>query len=135
MASVTTTPDGGFIAVGKNSEDLGAAVWTSTDGSTWQAVPDQPAFHYFLQPLRMQSIVSTPDGYFVGGWRSDVAKGSAVLWRSSDGQTWGEHEWQTTFSGGESTGVAVTDDRAIVVGRTGYPDWNRATIWTRPWPY
>ena len=134
MAAVTVGPNG-FIAVGKDAKDLGAAVWTSPDGKVWTAVADQPSFHYYLLPLRMQSIVATPDGYLVGGWRSDVGKGSGVVWRSADGQTWSDPEWQTTFSGGQITGVAVTDNRAIIVGRTGYPDWNRATIWTRPWPY
>jgi len=135
MAAVSARPEGGFIAVGKNSEDLGAAVWMSDDGLTWTAVADQPAFHFYLLPLRMQSIVATPHGYFVGGWRSDQGKGSAVVFRSADGQTWSDSEWQTTFSGGQASGVAVTGDRAVIVGRTGYPDWNRATIWTRTWPY
>ena len=83
----------------------------------------------------MQSIVATPQGYFVGGWRSDQAKGSAVVFRSNDGQTWSASGVADHFFGGQSTGVAVSGDRAVVVGRTGYPDWNRATIWTRPWPY
>jgi hypothetical protein len=134
MAAVTAGPNG-FVAVGKNGEDLGASVWTSADGKSWTAVADQPSFHYGLQALRMQSIVAGPTGYLVGGWRSDVAKGSGVLWRSTDGTTWTDPEWQTTFSGGQITGVALTPERAIAVGRTGYPDWNQATIWIRPLPY
>ncbi len=134
MAAVTVGPNG-FLAVGKNAKDLGAQVWTSNDGLVWTAVNDQPSFHYYLQPLRMQAIVSAPTGYLAGGWRSDVAKGSGVVWRSTDGINWSDPEWQTTFSGGQITGVAVTGNSAIVVGRTGYPDWNQATIWTRPWPY
>jgi hypothetical protein len=102
---------------------------------TLSHVADQPAFHYYLLPLRMQSIAVGSSGYLVGGWRSDVGKGSAVLWRSTDGLTWTDPEWQTTFSGGEITGVTLTDALAIAVGRTGYPDWDRATIWTRPLPY
>jgi hypothetical protein len=136
VAAVTVTRDGrGYIAVGKNAKDLGAAVWTSPDGKVWTAVPDQPSFHFYLLALRMASIVAGPDYYLVGGWRSDQAKGSGVLWRSTDGQTWTDPEWQTTFSGGEIDGVALTDQRAIAVGRTGYPDWNKATIWVRPLPY
>jgi len=134
MAAVIATA-GGFLAVGKNATDLGASVWTSTDGKMWTREPDQPSFHYYQLPLRMQAIAVSPTGYLVGGWRSDVGKGSAVLWRSSDGLTWTDPEWQTTFSGGEITGVALTDALAIAVGRTGYPDWDRATIWTRPLPY
>jgi len=134
IAAVVATSTG-FVAVGKNAKDLGASVWTSPDGKVWTAVADQPAFHYDLQPLRMQSITSTPSGFLVGGWRSDVAKGSAVLWRSTDGLTWSDPEWQTTFSGGESTGVGVIAGTAVLVGRTGYPDWNTATIWNRAWPY
>ena len=38
------------------------------------------------------------------------------MWRSTDGQTWSDPEWQTTFSGGESTGRGVIAGTAVVVG-------------------
>jgi hypothetical protein len=134
MAAVTAGPNG-FVAVGKNGTDIGASVWTSTDGHAWKRIADQPSLHYYQLALRMQSIAAGPNGFLAGGWRSDVAKGSAVIWRSADALTWSDPEWQTTFSGGQVTGVALTENEAIAVGRTGYPDWNQATIWVRNLPF
>lgn len=125
----------GFVAVGKNATDLGASVWTSADGLTWTAVPDQLALHYYQLATRMQSIVAMPTGGFlVGGWRSDVGKGSSLIWTSADGVTWSDPTWETSFSGGEVDGVGIVGDNAVAVGRTGYPDWNQATAWFRPLP-
>jgi hypothetical protein len=127
----------GLIAVGKNSTDLGSSVWTSIDGTSWTALADQPAFHYYQLPLRMQALAVTSSGLLVGGWRSDVGKGSAVTWFAPDTRTWTAPVWETSFSGGEITGVAVSPDGStgVAVGRTGYPDWDRATAWFRRAPY
>ena len=46
-------------------------------GQSWTDWRDQPAFHYYLLALRMQAMVATPSGMLVGGWRSDVGKGSS----------------------------------------------------------
>ena len=132
MRAVITT-DTGFLAVGLGAGDQGAMSWTSTDGMTWTAAQDQPAFHRFTNPVRMQSVVVSPGGFTAGGWRSDEAKGSAVIWASADGVHW-TATWQTSFSGGEVDGVAVVDDRVVAVGRTGYPDWNNATVWIQREP-
>jgi hypothetical protein len=130
MRAVTAT-DEGFVAVGLNGRDDGARVWRSRDGLTWSAVPDQPAFQYFGAPVRMQAITAEPDGLVVGGWRSDAGKGSAVVWTSPDGTDW-QAAWETSFSGGEIDGVVAAEGSVVAVGRTGYPDWNQATIWHRP---
>jgi hypothetical protein len=128
MRAVVVTASG-FVAVGLNGHDLGALTWTSVDGLAWTAAPDQPAFHYFLMPLRMQSVVVGPSGLVAGGWRSDVAKGSAVTWTSKDGTTWQGPVWETSFSGGQITGLTVDGGAVVAVGRTGYPDWNQASAW------
>ena len=129
MRAVAATSTG-FVAVGLNAGDDGARAWTSPDGRAWTAVPDQPAFHYYTLPVRMQSIVAGPGGLVVGGWRSDAGKGSGLAWTASpDGLTWQPPTWQSSFSGGEIRGVALGGGTAIAVGRTGYPDWNQAAIW------
>lgn len=133
MRAVTATPSG-FVAVGLNGHDDGALAWTSPDGLTWTATPDQPAFHYGQQPMRMQSVLSRSGGLVAGGWRSDVAKGSSVTWTSVDGVTWQPPVWETSFSGGQITGVATVGNDVVAVGRTGYPDWNQATIWVSAAP-
>ena len=118
-----------FVAVGLDGHDMGALAWTSPDGLDWTAAPDQPAFHYFHLPLRMQAVIAGPSGLVAGGWRSDVAKGSAVTWTSTDGVTWHGPAWETSFSGGQITGLAISDGAVVAVGRTGYPDSNRASVW------
>lgn len=128
MLAVTAT-SAGFVAVGQNGANDGALAWTSPDGLTWTAVPSQPSLDYYSLPLRMQSVVVGPSGIVAGGWRSDAGKGSAVTWTSTDGVTWQGPTWQISFSGGQITGVAPSGPSVVAVGRTGYPDWNQATIW------
>jgi len=133
MRAVAVTASG-FVAVGLNGHDAGAMAWTSPDGLVWTAAPDQPAFHYLSFAVRMQAVVAGPAGLVAGGWRSDPGKGSAVTWTSADGVTWLGPAWESSFSGGQVTGVAVGRDGIVAVGRTGYPDWNQAAIWVRPGP-
>jgi hypothetical protein len=132
MRSVAPFRDG-FVAVGASADDHGARVWTSADGLTWTVVADQPAFHYFDLPVRMHTVVSFPGGLAAGGLRFDAGKGSSVAFTSIDGSRW-ESRWETSFSGGEFDGIALSGDLLVAVGRTGYPDWNRATIWVTPKP-
>ena len=133
MRAVSVTP-AGFVAVGLAADDSGAMAWTSADGIEWTAAPDQPAFHYYQLPVRMQSVVAGPHGLVAGGWRSDVGKGSGVTWTSADGVSWDPPTWQTSFSGGQIRGIAASGGTIVAVGRTGYPDWNQATAWVRPSP-
>ena len=134
MRAVTAGPSG-FVAVGLNAHDDGAQAWTSPDGRTWTAIPDQPSLHYFDQlAMRMQSVVATPSGFLAGGWRSDAGKGSAVTWASADGVTWQPSVWEPSFSGGQIRGLAILGGSVVTVGRTGYPDWNTAAIWIAATP-
>lgn len=133
MRAVAATSSG-FVAVGLNGHDTGALAWTSADGLVWTAAPDQPAFHSFSDPVRMQAVVAGLTGLVAGGWRSDAGKGSAVTWTSADGVNWQGPAWEDSFSGGQITGLVVSDGAAVAVGRTGYPDWNTATIWLDPTP-
>jgi hypothetical protein len=118
-----------FVAVGQNGHDDGALAWRSPDGLVWTAAPDQPAFHYAQMPVRMQSVVAGSSGLVAGGWRSDAGNGSAVAWTSADGVTWQGPVWDTSFSGGQITGLAVSGGAVVAVGRSGYPDNNQAAIW------
>ena len=133
MLTVAVTASA-FVAVGQNGHDDGALVWTSPDGLVWTAAPDQPAFHYAQMPVRMQSVVAGPSGLVAGGWRSDAGNGSAVAWTSADGVTWSGAAWETTFSGGQVSGLAVSGRAVVAVGRTGYPDNNQAAIWVSAAP-
>ncbi len=133
MLAVAVTASG-FVAVGQNGHDDGALAWRSPDGLSWTAAPNQPAFHYFSSPTRMQSVVVGPTGLVAGGWRSDAGNGSAVTWTSKDGVTWIGPTWEPSFSGGQITGLAVSSGGLVAVGRTGYPDNNQAAIWVSATP-
>lgn len=125
---------GRLVAVGINPFDTGAMVWTSADGTSWQAVGDQPAFHFFELAVRFQAVTATDDGLVAGGWRSDPGKGSSVFVTSQDGLVWTALPWQASFSGGQVDGVASAGRTLVAAGRVGYPDTNTAAVWVRVWP-
>ncbi len=103
------------------------AAWTSTDGTTWQRVPDQPAF----APGELLRVTVGPAGIMaVRGL--DV--GSLVF--SRDGTTWSEAPVGTP--GAKVTGVTATDEGFVAVGSVETSaaawfspdgqDWQRATF-------
>jgi hypothetical protein len=133
MRAVVATPTG-LVAVGVNGTDAGAAAWTSADGTTWQPVPDQPAFHFYDLPVRLQALVVAGGSLVAGGWRSDPGKGSSVVLTSTDGRAWQAGSWQASFSGGQIDGLASASGTLVAAGRTGYPDTDTAAVWYRGWP-
>jgi hypothetical protein len=133
MRAVVITP-GGLVAVGVNGDDSGAAVWTSSDGATWQAVPDQPAFHYYALPVRLQAVAPAGGNLVAAGWRSDPGNGSSMAVTSPDGSHWSSLPWQPSFSGGEIDGLAVSAGTLVAAGRIGYPDNDTAAVWVRNAP-
>jgi len=133
MRAVATTPHG-LVAVGIDAADSGAMAWTSPDGSTWTAVADQPAFHFYDLPVRLQALTAVGDRLVAAGWRSDPGKGSSVIVTSQDGLAWQQLSWQASFSGGQIDGLASAGTTVVAVGRVGYPDTNTAAVWVRDWP-
>ena len=123
----------GFVAVGFGADDDRAAVWTSADGLSWQAVPDQPALENAGRPIRMAAVAADGGGVVAVGWISDPANGSGAAWRSPDGTTWTRDPDQVTLAGGELAGIAVGPLGLIGVGTSGYPDNDQASVWlSRP---
>ena len=103
------------------------AAWTSTDGTTWPRVPDQPAF----APSELLRVTAGPAGFLaVRG----LGFGSLVF--SRDGTTWSEAPVGTP--GAKVTGVTATDEGFVAVGSVEAtaaawvsPDgqtWQRATF-------
>lgn len=128
MRAVTSTADG-FVAVGYATNDDGARVWRSADGTTWNPVDDQPSLDNHSSPNRMLSVAADERGLVAGGWRADFANGSSAAWTSPDGRHWTAAPWVPAFSGGQIPGVALAGDLALGVGRSGYPDNNQAAAW------
>ena len=128
MRAVTSTADG-FVAVGYVTNDDGARVWRSTDGTAWSPVDDQASLDNHSSPIRMLSVAADERGLVAGGWRADAANGSSAAWTSPDGLHWTAAPWVPDFSGGQIPGVALDGDVALGVGRSGYPDNNQAAAW------
>jgi hypothetical protein len=89
MTTVVASDDG-FIAagyVGTLAGPIRAAFWTSPDGTSWQRVPDGPAF----EGARVTGLAVAGDGsglvaVGVSGDAQHVT--DAVAWRSADGTSW-----------------------------------------------
>ena len=124
----------GLVAVGVNASDTGAMAWTSADGVSWQAAPDQAAFQYYGLPVRLQALTLVGGTWVAAGWRSDPGKGSSVAVTSEDGRTWSALPWQASFSGGEIDALATSGGTLVAAGRVGYPDDDKAAVWVRNWP-
>lgn len=79
--------ENGFVAVG-------SAVWTSSDGRSWERVFDlEPTTGDNSPGEVMWSIVQTGDGYVAAGQRGF----QAAVWTSSDGQAWSAVEDEGQF--------------------------------------
>lgn len=116
------------MAKGKATDARPAgAAWTSTDGTTWQRVPDQPAF----APGELLRVTAGPAGLMaVRG----LDFGSLVF--SRDGTTWSDAPVGTP--GAKVTGITATDEGFVAVGSVETsaaawvsPDgqhWHRATF-------
>jgi len=81
-----------WIAAGQASKSSGrAAAWTSTDGLTWSAVPDQVAFGRFC----VLAAAARPGRYVLTG--SDCHDRPVTL-ASPDGRTWTRSPSQAAFA-------------------------------------
>jgi hypothetical protein len=99
----------GLVAVGADGSGEGpvdAAVWTSTDGTTWEKV--------FVEALEgdrgvqeIEAIVVTDSRLVAVGW-DGVSDGSAVVWTSDDGFGWSRVPLDAAVVGKGSTMVGVT---------------------------
>ena len=120
MLAVAVTASG-FVAVGQNGHDDGALAWTSADGLSWTAAPDQPG----STTSRHRSGCSPWSPVRPGWWRAAGGRmpGTArrSTWTSADGVTWSGPAWEPLFSGGQITGLSVGSGGLVAVGRTGYP--------------
>jgi len=105
MTSVVATATG-FVAGGSEGPELldrHARFWTSPDGATWQAVPDDATV---FANAEVRGITSFSGGLVavgvVGGVQDPTG---AVAWTSSDGNTWARID-STAFANGEAVSVA-----------------------------
>jgi hypothetical protein len=115
------------VAVGEREDQTGAAAWYSADGLSWISAPG-PALDNFGLQMVMDSITRDGSGFVAAGWQSDAGNGSAVVWRSADGESWVHLVQDASFSG---AGLAcVLGSTPLMVGGTmGWPDTHAAQVW------
>jgi hypothetical protein len=117
----------GLVAVGTvGGCNLGfdAVVWTSVDGLTWSAVPDDEAVFGGTGNQKMHSVTDTGAGLVAvgvyGGYDGacgQFTRPEAVVWTSLDGITWSRvaHD-EAVFGGAGMNGVTVTGAGLVAVG-------------------
>ena len=121
----------GLVAVGgsvKEGADS-AAVWTSTDGMSWERVPHDETVFGGERALINSVAAAGPGLVAVGG-----SGGSAAVWTSTDGMSWERVPHDETVFGGEDTqvmyDVVAGGPGVVAVGRSGDVDRASAAIWT-----
>jgi len=90
FSSITSNPDGLLVGVGMATNSQGgfvAAVWTSTDGRTWERIdPDSPAFaSHTDSDVAMHDVAWGPGGLVAVGTDGGT---NVAIWHSPDGLTW-----------------------------------------------
>ncbi len=117
----------GWLAMG--SADRGAAVWTSSDGSSW--VRQRTSVPAFRAGDDVTGVAAHPAlGWVAVGTAAGVNGQSAtvpVVWSSSDGRTWKRAESPAGLAVKGATvsptGVVVIGRRILVSGTTDFEGW------------
>jgi hypothetical protein len=141
--SSITSGGPGLVAVGWDGNPLdneaNAAVWTSTDGSTWQRVPDDGAFGG-PGNQGMWSVADGPNGLVAVGWdqsESDNSGPMAAVWTSPDGLTWsrvpGVEQALASPDGTAMLSVTASAQGYVAAGSIDdYSESTDAAVWTSP---
>jgi hypothetical protein len=122
LVSVTGGTDR-FVAVGyaPAAEGDDAAVWTSTNGLTWERAPGEALHRKGIQ--RMRGVAYVPDMGFVA---VGIDNGHAAVWTSKDGLRWALSENAVRQNAGQAmTGILADGNRLIAVGQ----DKGQPAVW------
>ena len=110
----------GFVAVGsylRQGEALTAIVWTSSDGLSWERVPDAPVFEWSA----MDQVVAWRDGLLAYGCEiipsEPLTCGPDRVWTSDDGVTW---TWTTPVLPEGSVRVGIVEPSSDGLWGIGY---------------
>ncbi|HLM64163.1 MAG TPA: hypothetical protein VK306_07680 [Acidimicrobiales bacterium] len=111
---------GGFVAVGSrtvDSEQDGVA-WFSPDGSDWTEIEAPSLGGTGRQSLL--SVVEAGDVLVAGGYASDLSgQGKPVVWRSSDGKSWGAPSAPLALHNDPRSVAADLSVRSLSIGNDG----------------
>ncbi len=128
LESITVAADGDFVVIGTAADTL-PAVWRSTDGRQWTAVPSSfeglnvraawvPDGEWWVHDLLLPTVTALGDSLIVVG---DCAPGGCVFGSTDQGVTWSliaEYDWM----------IEEGDDLAVEYFYTGLlpsPQWPR----------
>jgi hypothetical protein len=120
----------GFVAVGfdPSGQRSAAAVWTSSDGSTWQRVTGSREALAGDQ-LKMRDVTDGGPGLVAVGFSGPQGNSDAVVWTSADGTTWTRLTGSPKVFGGPGSQVMAT----VVAGGPGLvavgADNTDAAVW------
>jgi hypothetical protein len=137
--------EGGFVIVGtrvSRNGGMGAAVWTSIDGTDFVLRDDDPVLSSRAGEQQMGSdVVVDGDRLLAVGEQFAVRRGiastDAIAWTSADGATWAPLPPSQLGGGGPGEEryqrVAVSGERGIIGGTFGTTD-TRVAAWMRSGP-
>jgi len=118
--------ESGLVAVGsEHTDDHDAAVWASTDGSTWVRVPHDEVTFGGDGDQEMADVAAGGPGFVAVGSDGDLP----AVWTSPDGFTWSRLPNQLVFDTNREAamrGVVATESGLVAVGEDGA----HAAVWT-----
>ncbi len=137
MQAVTVGSDGILVAVGSMLDDQDvavAAVWTSSDGTSWDRVPHDPAIFGGdgETDMTMWDVVADSSGFVAVGGEQRAGVTHPALWTSPDGFSWTRIDLDPTtaeFAGSFGT-VTVGGEGLVVAGPVMFEGFGPITVWT-----
>jgi hypothetical protein len=121
MGSVAVEETGRLVGVGGDWGRGSAAVWTSTDGTSWQRVPHD---EQNLSDALMSSVTVGGPGLVAVG--SDLRQGSAAVWTTADGTSWQRVHDDAELRDSAMNSVSAGGPGLVAVGLAG----GSAAAWT-----
>jgi class 3 adenylate cyclase len=127
-----------LVAVGEDGVvgDYDAAVWVSTDGSTWHRQARTPTVLGGPGEQLMTSLVASDDRFVAVGWSTVHSDIDAQVWTSEDGRTWSRLSYDEEVFGGDGDqllwGLEAAGGDFIAVGRDESGGGSDAAVWTSP---
>jgi hypothetical protein len=135
---------GGVLAVGSVNVEGVVAIWHSTDGLDWSAVPDAASLHGTDGSfLTMAAVVAMGDGWLaVGGEHVNCTPGAcgltrAIVWTSPDGRQWTRGLDTAAMQHAAMNGVVRTASGYVAVGEAAADPSTPSSaivpaVWTSP---
>jgi hypothetical protein len=122
--------DSRLVAVGFEPHAAGAAVWTSSDGLSWDRVPDDAVF----AAAGMTAVVAGGPGFVAVGWAGQPGDRAAV-WTSVDGRKWTRVADAPDLAGAQMQSIVRLGTGFVAVGwgSDGAAAWTSVdgTTWRR----